>query len=317
MEVIQLDGYTEYEKIKIAQEHLIGRQLKANSLRPGEIVFEEPALRNLVREYTREAGVRNLEREIGAVMRKAAVRIAAGETEQITVTPELVREYLGKPKFRFEAKVRAQIPGVATGLAWTPVGGDVLFVEASRSHGKGGLTITGQLGKVMEESVRIAYSYLRAHADVLGIDEGRFENSDFHIHVPEGAVPKDGPSAGVTMTTAIYSLMAGRPVRPEVAMTGEITLRGQVSPVGGIKMKVLAAHRAGIKTIVLPKRNVDDLDELPDDVRNDLKFVPVEQIDEVLAAAIQGETQVEPDGKKGRKRSATREGVNDRLIAAG
>jgi ATP-dependent Lon protease len=317
MEVIQLDGYTEYEKLKIAQEHLIGRQLRANSLRPGEIVFEEAALRNVVREYTREAGVRNLEREIGAVMRKAAVRIAAGEAKHIKVTPELVREYLGKPRFRFEAKIRAQIPGVATGLAWTPVGGDVLFVEASRSHGKGNLTITGQLGKVMEESVRIAYSYLRAHSGVLGIDEERFENSDFHIHVPEGAVPKDGPSAGVTMTTAIYSLMAGRPVNPEVAMTGEITLRGQVSPVGGIKMKVLAAHRAGIKTIILPKRNLDDLDELPEDVRKDLKFVPVEQIDEVLTAAIQEVPQIEPDGKKGRKRATARERPNDRLIAAG
>jgi ATP-dependent Lon protease len=317
MEVIQLDGYTEYEKIKIAQEHLIGRQLKANSLRPSEITFEEPALRKVVREYTRESGVRNLEREIGAVMRKAAVRIAAGEAKEITVTPELVREYLGKPKFHFEAQIRAQIPGVATGLAWTPVGGDVLFVEASRSGGKGNLTITGQLGKVMEESVRIAYSYLRAHADVLGIDEARFENSDFHIHVPEGAVPKDGPSAGVTMTTAIYSLLTGRPVHPEVAMTGEITLRGQVSPVGGIKMKVLAAHRAGIKTVVLPKRNMDDLDELPEDVRNDLKFVPVEQIDEVLSVAVKKAPQIEPDGKKGRKRTATREGVSGKLIAAG
>jgi ATP-dependent Lon protease len=171
-------------------------------------------------------------------------------------------------------------------MAWTPVGGDVLFVEATRSHGKGGLTITGQLGKVMEESVRIAYSYLRSHAEALGIDEDRFENSDFHIHVPEGAVPKDGPSAGVTMTTAIYSLMTNEPVRSDVAMTGEITLRGQVLPVGGIKMKVLAAHRAGLRTIILPERNMDDLDELPTDVRDDLTFVPVERIDEVLAVAL-------------------------------
>ncbi len=287
MEVIQLDGYTEYEKIKIAQEHLIKRQLRANSLHADEVTFEEAALRKLIREYTREAGVRNLEREIGAVMRKAAIHIAAGDTKTVHVTPDLVREYLGKPRFRFEVGEQTKIPGVATGLAWTPVGGDVLFVEAARSRGHGNLTITGQLGKVMEESVRIAHSYLKAHAQELGIDEERFENSDFHIHVPEGAVPKDGPSAGVTMTTALYSLLIGRPVRPDVAMTGEITLRGKVTPVGGIKMKVLAAHRAGLRTIILPERNMDDLDELPEDVRNDLTFVPVERIDQVLETAIQ------------------------------
>lgn len=286
MEVIQLDGYTEYEKIKIAQEHLLKRQITANSLHTDEIVFTEAALRKLVREYTREAGVRTLERQIGAVLRKAAVHIAAGDTKSVDVTPELVREYLGKPRYSFEASLRKEVPGVATGLAWTPVGGDVLFVEASRSRGHGNLTITGQLGKVMEESVRIAYSYLRAHADELGIDESVFENSDFHIHVPEGAVPKDGPSAGVTMTSALYSLVSNHPVRSDVAMTGEITLRGQVLPIGGVKMKVLAAHRSGIRTIILPQRNMDDLDELPPDVRDDLTFVPVEGIDDVLAAAI-------------------------------
>ncbi len=286
MEVIQLDGYTEYEKVKIAQEHLIARQLRANSLHADEVTFTEAALRKLIREYTREAGVRNLEREIGSVLRKVAIRIAAGDVKNVEVTSELVREFLGKPRFHFEAATRAEIPGVATGLAWTPVGGDVLFVEATRSKGKGNLTITGQLGKVMEESVRIAYSYLRAHAEELGINEDRFENSDFHIHVPEGAVPKDGPSAGVTMTTALYSLLVNQPVRAEVAMTGEITLRGQVLPIGGTKMKVLAAHRGGLRTIILPERNMDDLDELPDDVRNDLTFVPVQRIDEVLAAAI-------------------------------
>ncbi len=287
MEVIQLDGYTEHEKIKIAQEHLIARQLRANSLRPDEVAFQEEALSKLIREYTREAGVRNLEREIGSVMRKAAIHIAAGDAQTIEVTPDLVREYLGKPRFKFEADLQVQVPGVATGLAWTPVGGDVLFVEASRSHGHGALTITGQLGKVMEESVRIAYSYLRAHAEELGLDEERFENSDFHLHVPEGAVPKDGPSAGVTMTTALYSLMSQQRVRPDVAMTGEITLRGRVSPVGGVKMKVLAAHRAGIRTVILPERNLDDLDELPPDVRSEMTFVPVQQIDQVLSAAIQ------------------------------
>ncbi len=286
MEVIQLDGYTEYEKTKIAQEHLLGRQLKANSLHPDEVAFDEEALRKVIREYTRESGVRNLEREIGAVLRKAAVHIAAGDVKNVHVTPELIREYLGRPRFRFEASLRTEVPGVATGMAWTPVGGDVLFVEATRSRGKGNLTITGQLGKVMEESVRIAYSYLRSRADALGINSDLFENSDFHIHVPEGAVPKDGPSAGVTMTTALYSLLTNRPVRSDVAMTGEITLRGQVLPVGGVKMKVLAAHRAGLRTIILPERNVDDLDDLPTDVRNDLTIVPVERIDEVLQTAL-------------------------------
>ncbi len=317
MEMIQLDGYTEYEKIKIAQEHLIRRQLRANSLRPEEMTFDDAALRKIVREYTREAGVRNLEREIGAVMRKAAVHIAAGDTKTVNVTPELVREYLGKPRFQFEAGLRTEIPGVATGMAWTPVGGEVLFVEASRSRGHGNLTITGQLGKVMEESVRIAYSYLRAHAEELGIDEDRFENSDFHIHVPEGAVPKDGPSAGVTMTTAIYSLVIGRPVRSDVAMTGEITLRGAVSPVGGIKMKVLAAHRAGLQTIILPKRNMDDLDELPDDVRSDLTFVPVEHIDEVLAVALREQKPESADGTASRKKRARRAERHEELVAKG
>ncbi len=286
MEVIQLDGYTEYEKVKIAQEHLIARQLKANSLHEGEISFTEDALRRLIREYTREAGVRNLERQIGAVMRKVAIQIASIEAEFVKVTVELVREYLGKPRFRFDAADRDEIPGVATGLAWTPVGGDVLFVEAARTPGDGKLTVTGQLGKVMEESVRIAYSYLYAHADSLGIDVERFKDHDVHIHVPEGAVPKDGPSAGITMTTALYSLLTGQLVRANVAMTGETTLRGQVLPIGGLKMKVLAAHRGGIDTIILPDRNVDDLDELPDEVRNEMTFIPVSRIDEVLEAAI-------------------------------
>jgi len=297
MEIIQLDGYTEYEKVRIAQGHLVARQLKVNSLHEGEVVFAEDALRALIRDYTREAGVRNLEREIGAVMRKAAIKIASGEAQVAEITPQLVREYLGKPRFRFEAANRWEIPGVATGLAWTPVGGDVLFVEATRSQGHGVMTITGQLGKVMEESVRIAYSYLRAHAQELGIDEQNFENSDFHIHVPEGAVPKDGPSAGITMTTAMYSLLVNRPVRAEVAMTGEFTLRGQVLPIGGIKMKVLAAHRAGLRTIVLPEQNMEDLDELPAEVRNDLTFVPVQRIDQVLAAAIRPVEVVRDNGK--------------------
>lgn len=287
MEIIQLDGYTEYDKVHIAQQHLVERQLKANSLHTDEVSFTEDALRRLIREYTREAGVRKLERQIGAVLRKVAIEIARGETEHIEVTAELVREQLGKPRFRFEVPERWEVPGVATGMAWTPVGGDVLFVEATASPGKGNLTITGQLGKVMEESVRIAYSYLHSRADELGIPESRFTDFDFHIHVPEGAVPKDGPSAGITMTTALYSLLTEQPVKADVAMTGEFTLRGQVLPVGGIKMKVLAAHRAGIRTIVLPERNFDDLDDLPQEVRDDLTVHPVKRIDEVLGVAVQ------------------------------
>lgn len=287
MEIIQLDGYTEYEKVNIAQGHLIQRQLRANSLHEGEINFSEDSLRKLIREYTREAGVRNLERQIGAVMRKLAVHIASGESEAVEVTAEMVRELMGKPRFRFEVPERWEIPGVATGLAWTPVGGDVLFIEATRSHGKGNLTITGQLGKVMEESVRIAYSYLRAHAEELGIDERIFEESDFHIHVPEGAVPKDGPSAGITMTTSLYSLLIGQPVRGDVAMTGEITLRGQVLPIGGVKMKALAARRSGITTVLLPDKNEDDLEDLPQEVRDEITFIPVKNINEVLANAIE------------------------------
>jgi ATP-dependent Lon protease len=286
MEIIRLDGYTEYEKVNIAQQHLVPRQLRANSLRADEVSFTEDALRRLIREYTREAGVRSLERQIGAVMRKLAVQIAGGAAQAVEVNADKVRETLGKAPFRFEATQREEIPGVATGMAWTPVGGDVLFVEAARTPGAGRLTITGQLGKVMEESVRIAYSYLYAHAGELGIDPELFKNHDFHIHVPEGAVPKDGPSAGVTMTTALYSLLTDHPVRNDVAMTGEITLRGQVLPVGGIKSKVLAAHRMGIRTIVLPAPNVDDLDELPDEVRNDLTIVAAQRLSDVLTNAI-------------------------------
>ncbi|GAB4563367.1 MAG: endopeptidase La [Anaerolineae bacterium] len=286
MEIIELEGYTEYEKIRIAEGYLVPRQRRANGLRANEITFTEAALRKIIRDYTREAGVRNLEREIGRICRKAAVKIAANEAESIEVTPEVVQEFLGKPKYYFEAALRTEVPGVATGLAWTPVGGDVLFVEATRMKGKGNLVITGHLGEVMEESVRIAYSWVRANAAALGIDESAFENYDFHIHVPEGAIPKDGPSAGVTMVTALVSLLTGRPVRADVGMTGEITLRGQVLPIGGVKQKVLAAHRAGLKTVILPQRNETDLEELPEDVRAEMNFIPVERIDQVLEAAL-------------------------------
>lgn len=286
MEIIQLDGYTEQEKIKIAQGFLVPRQIRANGLREGEVTFGEEALRKTVQDYTREAGVRNLERQIGAICRKSAVKIAAGEVQAIEVTPEVVREYLKRERFESEASEAIEIPGIATGLAVTAVGGDILFIEATAMRGKGGLTLTGQLGDVMRESAQIAHSYVRSKADALGVDADKFEQTDVHIHVPAGAVPKDGPSAGITMVTAMASLFSGRPVRSDVGMTGEVTLRGRVLPIGGVKMKVLAAHRAGLTTIILPKRNERDLEDLPDDVRQAMTFVPVDRIDEALAVAL-------------------------------
>ncbi len=294
MEILQLDGYTEYEKTHIAQQFLVPRQIQANGLREGEILFEESALRTIIRDYTREAGVRNLEREIGRACRKAVVQIASGKATAVRVTPDDVRTFLGKPRYLFDATERLEIPGVATGLAWTPAGGDVLYIEASQSRGKGQLTLTGQLGDVMKESAQIAYSYAQAKAHELGVDPELFERINLHIHVPAGAVPKDGPSAGITMVTAIVSQLTGRPVRSDVGMTGEVTLLGRVMPIGGLKMKVLAAHRAGLKTIILPKRNEMDLDDLPDDVRQELTFVPVEHIDQVLKAALLPLTVVGP-----------------------
>ncbi len=287
MEILSLDGYTEYEKVRIAQAYLVPRQLRANGLRPDEISFTAAALQKLVRDYTREAGVRNLERQIGAVCRKAAVKIAAGEATHIEVTPDLVRAYLKKERFQSEMPEHLELPGIATGLAVTPVGGDILYIEATRMKGKGGLTLTGQLGDVMRESAQIAYSFVRAKASELGIDPDLFERTDFHVHVPAGAIPKDGPSAGVAMVTAMVSLLTDRPVRRDVGMTGEVTLRGRVLPVGGIKMKVLAAHRAGLTTVILPKRNEQDLEDLPDDVRQTMTFVLAEMIDDVLEAAFQ------------------------------
>ena len=286
MEIIQLDGYTEHEKVRIAQDHLVPRQLKANALREHEITFSEEALRKIIQDYTREAGVRNLERQIGAVCRKSVVKISAQELEHVEVTPEIVREYLKKEKFESESSENIEIPGIATGLAVTAVGGDILFVEATSMKGKGALTLTGQLGDVMRESAQIAHSFVRSKASELGIEPGLFEKMDVHLHVPAGAIPKDGPSAGVAMVMAIASLFCGRPVRSEVGMTGEVTLRGRVMPVGGIKMKVLAAHRAGLSTVILPKRNERDLEDLPEDVREAMTFVTVERIDEALKVGL-------------------------------
>ena len=291
MEILMLSGYTEEEKLKIAHGYLIPRQLRENGLRQDEIEFTDEALQRMIRDYTREAGLRNLEREIGSVCRKIATKIAAGDTTaRTTITAEMVGELLGKSRYFFEAAERTMIPGVATGLSWTVTGGDILFVEATRMPGGKGFTVTGQVGDIMKESAQAALSYVRSKAEELGIDDGVFAKSDIHLHVPAGAIPKDGPSAGVTMATALVSLLTSRPVDPKVGMTGEITLRGQVLPIGGVKEKVLAARRAGLDTVIVPKRNEQDLEELPDDVKKEMRFVLVEQVDEVLAAAI-------PDGK--------------------
>ncbi len=285
MEIIQLDGYTEYEKIRIAQHFLMPRQLKANSLRLGEVEFMDAAMGKIIRDYTREAGVRNLERQIGSICRKCAVKIAAGEAAKIAVTPEMVPQYLKKELFISESAEPAPIPGIATGLAVTSVGGDILFIEATRMKGKGELILTGQLGDVMRESAKIAYSYVKSKAAGLQIDPVLFDQTDVHLHVPAGAVPKDGPSAGIGMAMAIAGLFSCRALPGKMGMTGEVTLRGRVLPVGGIKMKVLAAHRAGLTSVILPKRNEPDLDELPAEVRQALRFILVEQIDEALETA--------------------------------
>lgn len=286
MEIIHLDGYTEYEKIHIARKYLTPRQLKTNGLKEEEIVFTNEALRKIIQDYTREAGVRNLEREIGTICRKTAVKIAAKELSHLEVTPEVVRDYLKKERFESELSESIRIPGIAMGLSVTPVGGDIIFIEATSMKGKGELTLTGQLGEVMRESAQIAHSYLRSKASQLGIDSDLFDKTDVHIHVPAGSIPKDGPSAGVAMLMAMASLFSGRAVRSDLGMTGEVTLRGRMLPVGGIKMKVLAAHRAGLTTVLLPKRNERDLEELPDEVRNAMNFVPIELIDEALKVAL-------------------------------
>ena len=297
MEIIHLDGYTEYEKLKIAQRYLVSRQSKANGLRPEEVAFSEEALNKIIQDYTREAGVRTLERQIGTICRKSAVKIASGELTHIVISPEIVREDLKKERFESESSESIEIPGIATGLSVTAVGGDILFIEATRMKGKGELTLTGQLGDVMRESAQIAHSYIRSKSAQLGVDPKVFEKSDVHVHVPAGAIPKDGPSAGLTMLMAMASLFSGRPVRGDVGMTGEVTLRGRMLPVGGIKMKVLAAHRAGLKTVILPKRNERDLEELPEDVRMGMRFVPVEWIDEALDVALMpSEGEVEMPG---------------------
>jgi ATP-dependent Lon protease len=287
MEVIELAGYTEEEKLEIAKRHLILKQITENGLTNDLIAFADEAVLSIVHSYTHEAGVRNLEREIGRVCRKVARAFTEGHTEKTEITGSKVTELLGPEKHFYEVAERTQEPGVAIGLAWTPNGGDILFIESTRMAGKKGLTLTGHLGEVMKESAQAALSYIRSRAGRLGLPPDFFENCDLHLHVPAGAIPKDGPSAGITMATSLASLLTGRPVRSHLAMTGEITLRGKVMPIGGVKEKVLAARRAGVTTVILPKRNEQDLEDVPANVRAELKFLFVETIDEALDLALE------------------------------
>lgn len=306
MEMIEIPGYTIREKVLIAKRYLMPRQLKENGLTAKQVTFSEKALTELAQSYTREAGVRNLEREIGAVCRGAAVKITRGKKKKISITPKSLEEYLGYPKFELETAQRTSVAGVVTGLAFTPTGGEVIFVEASGMPGKGGLTLTGQIGDVMKESAEAAFSIIRSRAKQLGIDPEQLRQSDIHIHVPAGAIPKDGPSAGVAMLTSLVSLFLDKPVRADVAMTGEITLRGLVLPIGGVKEKVLAAHRAGIKTVVLPERNKPHLEDVPKDVRNQLEIALVRNVDEVLRTAMPSVNKTTPRKTRKKKTSSAK-----------
>ena len=303
LEIVSLEGYTHDEKVHIANRHLVPKQLDNHGVSAEQSDDDQPSLgltddtlRAIIRDYTREAGVRQLEREIIRLCRSTALAVARGEASRLEVGPDDLSEYLGKPKYRPEVAERTALPGVATGLAWTPVGGDILFIETSKMPGKGGLTITGQLGDVMKESARAALSYVRSNAESLGVDTTALAELDLHIHVPAGAVPKDGPSAGVTIFTALTSLLTGRAVRNDTAMTGECTLRGRVLPVGGIKAKVLAAHRAGLTRVILPQQNERDIDDVPEDVRDQLEFILADDMSEVLAAALDGDVVDSPLG---------------------
>jgi ATP-dependent Lon protease len=287
MEIITLAGYTADEKLEIAHRYLLRRQMEANGLKAGQVEIDDEALREIIQNYTREAGVRSLERLIGQALRNVAVRIAEGQSGPIRIARSDLAAILGAPQFESETAMRTSIPGVATGLAWTPVGGDILFIEATRVPGSGKLILTGQLGEVMRESVQAALSIVKNRAAALGIDPGRFEKSDIHVHVPAGAIPKDGPSAGVAMFMALVSLMTERTVRSDTAMTGEISLRGLVLPVGGIKEKVVGAHRAGIKRIMLPARNRKDYDDIPETARKEVEFIWLERVEEAVAAALE------------------------------
>jgi ATP-dependent Lon protease len=293
MEIIQLPGYTEEEKLEIAKRYLVPRQMKENGIDLQYIEITDGAIRDIVNKYTREAGVRNLEREIATICRKVARRVAEGAEGKVTVEGKDVGQYLGPWRFRQEIRDEDDEVGVATGLAWTPTGGDVLFIETSSVPGRGHLTLTGHLGEVMQESAKAAVTYARSRAQQLGLATDFHEKSDLHVHVPAGAIPKDGPSAGITMAVSIVSALAKIPVHKEVGMTGEITLRGKVLPIGGLKEKVLAAHRAGLEIILFPKENEKDLEEIPEQVRKELRMIPVEHVDQVLNHALWREKRPE------------------------
>jgi len=288
MEVIRFDGYTTDEKVAIARGYLWPRQRERNGLHEEEVAVSDELLEIVVSDYTREAGVRQLERELGKILRKTATKVASGTAETpVVVDDEVLRDALGRQRFYREAAERTAVPGVATGLAVTGTGGDVLFVEATSMKGGEKLVLTGQLGDVMKESAQIALSYLRSHAGELGVDDSDFEDRAFHVHVPAGAIPKDGPSAGITMATALASLLSGRPVKHTVGMTGEVTLQGRVLPIGGLKQKVLAAHAAGLTDVIIPERNRQDLDDVPENVRDEMTFHPVMSLGEVLELALE------------------------------
>jgi ATP-dependent Lon protease len=305
MEVLELSGYSEDEKILISQRHILPKQLDAHGLKPADLHFSNPAIRRVIADYTREAGLRNLEREIATICRKVARRHAEGRKGKTSVTPTDIPRFLGPPKFYREVASRGVIPGVATGLAWTPTGGEILFIETTGMSGKGGFTLTGLLGESMRESAQAALSYLRSHADVFQIDPARFASTDVHIHVPAGAVPKDGPSAGIAIASALLSLFQNRPIDPTLAMTGEVTLTGRVLPVGGIREKILAARRAGIQSLLIPRHNQKDLAELPQDVKAELTFHPVDTLDDVVALLFPRPALTTPRIKKSaRKRPA-------------
>jgi ATP-dependent Lon protease len=286
MEILEFSGYIQDEKVKIAQKHLVPKQIEENGLSKSDVSIVEAAIKELIESYTREAGVRNLEREIANVFRKVARDKIEKKAKKTTVNKKKVGEYLGAPKFYSEIAERATKPGVVTGLAWTAAGGDILFIESSKMKGKGNLTLTGQLGDVMKESATAALTYVRSHTDVLGIPDDFHEKTDVHVHVPAGAIPKDGPSAGVGMFTSIVSLMTGFPVQDKIAMTGEITLRGNVLPIGGVKEKVTAAHRSGIKTVILPDHNKKDLEDIPEHIKKDLTFHFAKEIMDVIDVAV-------------------------------
>jgi ATP-dependent Lon protease len=287
IEVISLPGYTEREKLEIAKRYLVQRQMAENGLKGENCEWQDEAFRQIINDYTHEAGVRELERQIGAICRGIAARVARGNTEKISVTPQLVAEMLGPAKYVRETKLKTSKPGVVTGLAYTPAGGEVLHIEATRYPGKGHVTLTGHIGEVMKESAQAAFSLVRSRDGEMGVKPEEFRDVDVHVHVPAGAVPKDGPSAGIAMFTALASLFKNRPVRSDVAMTGEITLRGLVLPIGGLKEKSLAAMRAGISTVIIPKLNEKDLVDVPEEAKQKLKFLPVENVDEVLEAALE------------------------------